>query len=328
MKSVICEAYGPPSELKVAEMTPAPLAPDCVRVRVAAAGINFPDTLIIKGGYQLRPDFPFAPGFEVAGSIVECGADVRDLAPGDYVVGLTAAGYGGFAEYADVRAAEAVSVPDSIDEITAAAIYTAYGTAYHALVQRGGVKAGDWVVVLGATGGVGLAAVDIASALGAEVVAVGSSEEKLALASKAGASATLVYREGQLSADVRAATGGAADICIDLVGGSAFTEMTRAMAWEGRLLVIGFTSGEIPSLAVNLLLLKGFSAVGVYWGRFAERDPEGNARNFAHLWELLASRQIAPHIHRVLPMERAAEALDELLARKVAGKLVLAPFGT
>lgn len=327
MKAVLCFQYGPCDELQVASIALPPLDPANVRVRVKAAGINFPDTLITLGKYQLRPAFPFAPGFEVSGEIIEVGAAAGHWTVGTRIVGLTASGFGGFAEYADIRGENAVLVPESVDDVTAAAIYTAYGTAYHALVQRGRIRPNDRVVVLGATGGVGLAAVDIASALGAEVIAVGSSDEKLKFATTMGAKTAIVFTEGELGKQIKAATGGhGADICIDVTGGKAFEEMSRAMAWDGRLLVIGFTSGHIPSLPVNLLLLKGYSAVGVYWGRFCEIDPAGNSANFDALWHLLADGRITPHIHKTYAMESAATALSDLLSRKTAGKLVLTPF--
>lgn len=327
MKAVVCNGYGAPDSLHVGSLDLPELEPGCVRVRVLAAGINFPDTLIIRGAYQLRPAFPFAPGFEAAGKVIACGKGVEEISIGTRVVGLTAAGYGAFAEYADIRAAECLVVPHDISDETAVALYTAYGTAYHALVQRGGLTRGDKVVVLGATGGVGLAAVDIASSLGADVIAVGSSAQKLGLAERAGASSCVVYEPGGLSDAVRTATGGSgADICVDLVGGSATSEMSRAMAWEGRLLIIGFASGEIPSLPANILLLKGYDAVGVYWGRFVERDPAGNASNFERIWDLLRRGEISPHIHSIRPMEQAAHALQELLDRTVVGKQLLSEF--
>lgn len=326
-QAVLCREYGPPESLEVGTLDFAPLDPRHVRVRVEAAGINFPDTLITLGKYQLRPEFPFAPGFEVAGEIIAVGSEAGDWTVGARVVGLTASGYGGFAEFADLAGSQAIPVPGEVDAIEAAAIYTAYGTAYHALVQRGGVAPGKTVVVLGATGGVGLAAVDIASAMGATVIAVGNSKEKLQLALAAGAQSAVVYAEGELGRHIKAVTGGrGADICLDVTGGQAFADMSRLMAWGGRLLVIGFTSGEIPSLPVNLLLLKGYAAVGVYWGRFTEIDPAGNAANFAALWQLLAQLKIQPHIHATYPMDRAAQALNDLLSRKTAGKLVLTPF--
>ncbi|BBF69732.1 NADPH:quinone oxidoreductase family protein [Sphingomonas bisphenolicum] len=326
-KAVLCFEYGPPDTLRVSSVALPPLDPANVRIRVMASGINFPDTLIMLGKYQLRPELPFAPGFEVAGEIIEVGDAAGGWSVGTRVVGLTASGYGGFAEYVDVRGELAVGVPADVDDVTAAGIYAAYGTAYHALVQRGGVKPGQQVVVLGATGGVGLAAVDIASALGAEVIAIGSSATKLELALAAGAKSAIVYVEGELGKQIKSETAGhGADICIDVTGGKAFAEMSRAMAWEGRLLVIGFTSGEIPVLPVNLLLLKGYSAVGVYWGRFSEIDPDGHVANFEALWRLMAEGRITPHIHKTYPMESAAAALNDLLSRKTAGKLVLTPF--
>ncbi len=327
MRAVLCHEFGPPDLLRIGETLLAALVPDAIRIKVVSAGVNFPDTLIIQGKYQKRPVLPFAPGFEVAGQIEEVGADVTLWQPGDQVVGLAIAGYGGYAEYADIRAREAVAIPAGVDAVTAAALYTAYGTAYHALIQRGRLVAGETVVVLGATGGVGLAAVDIATALGARVIAVGTSVDKLEIATQRGAAHALVFEDGSLTEKIRSLTGGrGADVCLDMVGGDAFAQMSRAMAWDGRLLVIGFTSGSIPSLPVNLLLLKGYAAIGVYWGRFVERSPETNSQNFDRLWQLLRDGQIAPHVHRTYSMEEARDALNDLLSRKTAGKLVLLGF--
>ena len=321
MRAILCTRYGTPDDLVLGEIDRPSLGAGELRLRVGAAGVNFPDLLILQGKYQVRAEPPFVPGFEVAGTVIEIGADVTERRVGDRVMALTALGYGAFAEEAIVRATESVPVPDDVDDATATALYTAYGTAYHALVDRGRLRAGETLVVLGATGGVGLAAVEVGVALGARVIAVARSEEKLALAR--GATARIAYRPGELGAAVRAIAPAGADVCIDLVGGSAFDEMARTMAWDGRLLVVGFTSGVVPKLPVNLALLKGYALVGVYWGAFVTRDPAANAANFRALAVLLREGKIAPHVGGRYPLARVPEALNDLASRGTAGKLVI-----
>lgn len=321
MRAILCTRYGTPDELVLADVaSPAPGVGE-LRIRVGAAGVNYPDLLILQGKYQVRAEPPFVPGFEVAGTVVDVGAEVTHRRVGDRVMALTALGYGAFAEEAIVRAEESVLVPDGVDDVTATALYTAYGTAHHALVDRGRLRAGETLVVLGATGGVGLAAVELGVALGARVIAVARSEEKLALAR--GAAAKIAYRPGELGAAVRGVAPAGADVCIDLLGGGAFDEMARTMAWDGRLLVVGFTSGVVPKLPVNLPLLKGYALVGVYWGASIARDPAANAARFGALAALLREGKIAPHVGGVYPLARAREALNDLAGRGMAGKLVL-----
>lgn len=237
---------------------------------------------------------------------------------------LTSSGYGAFAEQAVAKAHEVVCVPDGIDDITATALYTAYGTAYHALVQRGQIHPGETLVVLGASGGVGLAAVEIGVALGARVIAVGRSLDKLRIAQEKGATDILSYAEGDFRQRIKELTDGkGADICLDTLGGDAFDAMSRVMNWNGRLLVIGFTSGVIPRLAVNLLLLKGYQVMGVYWGSFVTRSPEINAANFEVLTRMLKQGQIRPHVFKTYPLEQVGDALRDLSSRTTVGKLVI-----
>jgi len=323
MKAVLCTHFGPPDELVIGELPAPPMGPDEVRIRVDAAGVNFPDTLILQGKYQLKPPLPFAPGFEVAGTITEVGARVTTRKLGDRVMALTSSGYGAFAEEAVAKAVETVAIPDDVDDATATALYTAYGTAYHALVQRGRLRAGQTLVVLGASGGVGLAAVELGAALGARVIAVGRSEAKLALARARGAAEVIAYEEGTLGARVKALAKDGADVCIDMLGGTAFDAMSRAMAWEGRLLVVGFTSGVVPKLPVNLALLKGYELVGVHWGSFVTRAPAANADNFTELARMLRAGTIRPHIGGRYSLDRVSAALTDLLGRRTAGKLVV-----
>ena len=324
MRAIVCNAFGPPENLVLQEVDVPPLSADEVRIKVIAAGVNFPDALMIEGRYQLKPPLPFVPGLELAGEIIEIGAAVKTFKPGDRVMALASRGYGAFAEQAVARAVEIAPIPPGIDDVTAAGFYVVYGTAYHGLVQRAALRAGETVVVLGATGGVGLAAVEIASALGARVIAVGSSQEKLRAAQNKGATELLSYLEGDLGRRVKALTDGkGADICLDTLGGDAFDEMSRAMSWEGRLLVVGFTSGRIPRLPVNLALLKGYQLAGVSWGAFVSRSPQINAVNFEVLAELIKDGRIKPQVAGTYPLEQVAQALNDLTSRRTIGKLVI-----
>lgn len=323
MRAVICNAYGPPDKLTIGELPSPEPGSDEVRIEAWSAGVNFPDTLIIEGNYQQKPAMPFAPGFEVAGRIAELGSDVRGLQVGDRVMSLTSSGYGAFAEEAVARAAEVVPIPERLDYATAASLYTAYGTAYYSLVQRGGLKAGETLVVLGASGSVGLASVELGKALGATVIAVGRTEERLITAREKGADYSVSYDSDLKAKIIELTDGKGADVCIDMLGGSPFAAMSRAMNWGGRLLIVGFTSGEIPQLAVNLPLLKGYSVIGVYWGQFVARDPVGNIANFQALGEMIEAGTISPHIAGVFSLEETPTALNTLLSRQVPGKLVI-----
>ena len=324
MRAMVCNEYGSPDRLAEQDVETPSLLADEVRIRVGAAGVNFPDTLIIQGKYQLKPPLPFIPGFEVAGEITAIGSQVKSHSVGDRVMALTSSGCGAFAEQAVAKAHEVVRIPDGVDDITATALYTAYGTAYHALVQRGQMRPGETLVVLGASGGVGLAAVEIGVALGARVIAVGRALDKLRIAREKGATEILSYSDGDLRQRIKELTNGkGADVCLDTLGGDAFDAMSRAMNWDGRLLVIGFTSGVIPRLAVNLLLLKGYQVIGVYWGSFVSRSPELNAANFEVLARMLKQGQIRPHVSKTYPLAQVGDALRDLSSRNTIGKLVI-----
>lgn len=324
VRAIICNQMGDASLLEIGEINSPVLASDEVRVRVRRAGVNFPDTLMIKGQYQLKPPLPFAPGFEIAGEIIEVGEDAGEWRPGDRVMGLTSSGYGAFAEEATIRRQAVVSVPDGFDLSKAMALLTPYGTSYHALVQRGGLQPGEQLVVLGASGSVGLAAIEIGKALGARVIAVGRSEERLKLAAAKGADVLLSYEDPAFKQNILSATNGkGADVCLDTLGGKAFDTMSRAMNWNGRLLVVGFTSGTIPTLSTNLVLLKGYQLVGVWWSEFINRMPAANQANFEALFQLYADGKIDPHIAGSFPLSGVPEALDQLLDRTTAGKLII-----
>lgn len=324
MRAVMCSEYGPPERLTLQDVEVPVLGSDEVRIEVHAAGVNFPDTLIIQGLYQLKPALPFVPGFEVAGVITELGSAVIDRKVGERVMALTSSGCGAFAEVAAAKSANTVLIADGVDFVVAAGLYTAYGTAYHALVQRAALQPGETLVVLGATGGVGLAAVDIGVALGARVIAVGRTQQRLAAARAKGAHELVAYGDGDVGRSIKGLTGGrGADVCLDMLGGEAFDQMSRTMNWQGRLLVVGFTSGVIPRLPVNLALLKGYQLVGVYWGEFAARAPRINADNFQQLARLVADGRIHPEVSATYPLERVADALNDLRSRSSTGKLVL-----
>jgi NADPH:quinone reductase len=322
--AVVCTEYGPPERLVLKAWPTEELGPDGIRVRVHAASVNFPDTLIIQGEYQVKLEPPFVPGFEVAGEVIEVGQNVTSYRVGDRLTGLTRSGHGGFAEEAITDSVHAVAIPDGMDYVTATAFYSSYGTSYHALVQRGGLRARETLLVLGAAGGVGLAAVEIGKALGARVIAAAGSAERLQIAQAHGADEGIDYRGGDLKARVRALTDGrGVDVCFDGVGGDAFDAASRIMNYNGRLLVVGFASGRIPLLATNLTLLKGYQVVGVWWNRFLERSPETNQANFQRLFELYKQRRLRPRIFRTYPLEQAAAALNDVLERRATGRLVL-----
>lgn len=324
MKAAMCVEWGPPERLLIGDMPkPEPKAGE-IRIKVAAAGVNYPDALIVQKKYQLQPPLPFVPGTEVAGTIDAVGEGVSALKPGDRVVAMT--GLGGFAEYVCVAAANAAALPPGISDEVAAAFTLTYATSHHALFDRGSLKAGETLLVLGAAGGVGLAAIELGKAAGARVLAAASTDEKLAVCHAHGADALINYSIVDLREAIKTLTDGkGADVIYDPVGGAYTEAALRAIAWRGRLLVVGFANGEIPKIAANLLLLKGASAIGVFWGEFARREPKANQIMMAQLAGWLAQGKLKPHVSQVLPIERTAEALRSLLERRVVGKWVITP---
>jgi NADPH2:quinone reductase len=324
MRAVLCKAYGPPESLVVEEL-PSPTAGlGEVVLDVRACGVNFPDVLIIQNKYQFRPPLPFAPGGEVAGVIKELGEGVKGLRVGQRVIGST--GWGGFAEELALDATRVTPIPDSMDFETASAFLLTYGTSHHALKDRAQLRAGETLLVLGAAGGVGLAAVEIGKVMGARVIAAASAPEKLAVCREHGADEVIDYAKEDLKERVKQLTAGeGADVVYDPVGGAFSEAALRATAWNGRFLVIGFAAGDIPKIPLNLVLLKGCAIVGVFWGAFTARE---SARNRANIDELLAwfeAGKIKPHISATYPLERAAVALNDMAARRVTGKVVLVP---
>lgn len=323
MKAVLCKAFGPAETLVLEDIASPQPKKNEVLLQVHAAGVNFPDTLIIEGKYQFKPPFPFSPGGEAAGVVGAVGEKVTHVKPGDRVMALT--GWGSFAEEVAVPGYSVMPIPDGMDFASAAAFGMTYGTSMHALKQRANLQPGETLLVLGASGGVGLAAVEIGKAMGAKVIAAASSEAKLEVAKAAGADVLINYSEGSLKDKLKEITGGqGVDVIYDPVGGDLFEEAFRSIAWNGRMLVVGFASGTIPSLPANLTLLKGASLVGVFWGSFAQRQPQDNAANFQQLFKWFAEGKIKPLVSQTYPLEKAADAINHLGQRKAVGKVVVA----
>lgn len=322
MKAVLCKAFGPAETLVLEDIASPEPKKNEVLLQVHAAGVNFPDTLIIEGKYQFKPPFPFSPGGEAAGVIGAVGEKVSHVKPGDRVMALT--GWGSFAEEVAVPGYNVMPIPDGMDFASAAAFGMTYGTSMHALKQRANLQPGETLLVLGASGGVGLAAVEIGKAMGAKVIAAASSDAKLEVAKAAGADVLINYSEGSLKDKLKEVTGGqGVDVIYDPVGGDLFEEAFRSIAWNGRMLVVGFASGTIPALPANLTLLKGASLIGVFWGSFAQRQPQDNAANFQQLFTWFAEGKIKPLVSQTYPLEKAADAINHLGQRKAVGKVVV-----
>ena len=322
MKAILCKQFGPPDSLVLEEVASPKAGPGEVVVSVKAASVNFPDVLIIQNKYQFKPPLPFSPGSELAGVVKEAGEGVTAFRPGDKVIAFTT--YGAFAEEVKTEAARLLPLPQGMDFASGAAFLLTYGTSDHALRDRGALKEGEMLLVLGAAGGVGLAAVEIGKALGARVIACASSEEKLAVCRSHGADATINYATEDLRERIKALTEGrGVDVVYDPVGGPYTEPAFRSLAWRGRHLVVGFAAGEIPKLPLNLALLKGASVVGVFWGDFARRQPKEFAQSIGQLARWYADGKLKPHVSHTMPLEKAAEALKLMAARQVTGKLVL-----
>src|SRR5947207_12420663 len=294
VKAVLCKQYGPPETLVVEELPSPRAGPGEAVVSVKAASVNFPDVLIIQNKYQFKPPLPFSPGSELAGVVKEVGAGVSSVRPGDKVMAFTT--YGAFAEEVKTEAARLLPIPDGMDFNSAAAFVLTYGTSDHALRDRGNLTAGETLRVLGAAGGVGLAAIEIGKALGARVIACASSEEKLASCRDHGADATINYASEDLRERIKALTDGTGpDVIYDPVGGPYTEPALRSIAWRGRLLVVGFAAGDIPKIPLNLTLLKGCAIVGVYWGEFTRREPQMFAESIRPLGRWYAEGKLKPH---------------------------------
>jgi len=322
MKAVLAKTFGPPEQLVLEELPARQAGPGEVVIAVKACGVNFFDALIVQGKYQTRPPLPFSPGGEVSGVIRAMGEGVKGLETGTRVLAFV--GHGGYADEVVTDAANIIALPAQMDFVTAAAFPITYATSYHALKDRGQLRSGETLLVLGAAGGVGLSAVEIGKIMGARVIAAASSEGKLAVAREHGADLLINYGASDLRERLREATGGkGVDVAYDPVGGAYAEPALRSLAAGGRYLVIGFASGEIPKIALNLLLLKVVSLVGVFWGAFAKAQPQRNAANMAELLDWYTQGRLRPHVSATFPLERYREALDAVMQRKALGKVVL-----
>ena len=322
MKAYVCREFGPVESHKVEEIADPRAEAGQVVVDVKAAGVSFPDVLIVQGKYQFQPPFPFSPGGEIAGIISEVGEGVVDWKVGDRVIAMT--GNGGIAEKVVAFEMTLMPLPETMDFKDGAAFPLNYGTTYHALKQRGQLQAGETLLVTGAGGGVGTTAIEIGKAMGARVIAAASTDEKLEIAKNLGADEVINYSDGELKEKVKALTDGlGADVIYDPIGGDIFMQCMRCINWKGRVLVIGFASGPIPEVPTNLALLKGCSIVGVFWGRFTGAEPEENSQNFDELFALHAEGKLKPQITKSYSLNDAAEAISSLENRKATGKVVI-----
>lgn len=322
MKAVICKAWGLPETLVVEDQPEAMPAAGELAIDIMAAGVNFPDVLIIQNKYQFKPALPFTPGNELAGVVRAVGDGVQGFAAGDRVFAFVP--QGAFAQQIAVPASSVMKIPDSMDFDTAAALTLTYGTSHHAVADRAQLKAGETLLVLGAAGGVGLAAIEIGKALGARVIAAASTDEKLAICREHGADDTINYSTEDLREGIKRTTDGKGpDVIYDPVGGGYTEPAFRSIAWRGRYLVIGFANGEIPKLPLNLPLLKGASLVGVFWGDFARREPAANAAGMQELMRWHAEGKVRPHISATYALAQTPQALIDMASRKVTGKIVI-----
>lgn len=323
MRALLCPTLGSLDNLEVGETADPVCGDGEVRIAVKASGVNFPDILMVEGKYQVKPELPFVPGLEVAGDVIECGAGVSHLSPGERVLAFARFG-GAHAEQIVLPGAIVTSIPASMDYVTAAAFYVAYGTAHFALEYRGAVKPGETVLVLGAAGGTGLAAIEVAKMLGARVIAAASDADKLALCRAHGADETVNYRTEDLRDRVRELTDQqGVDVVFDPVGGEAFTQSVRCIGWEGRILIVGFASGDIPKVAANMILVKNFSVIGVVFGEHSSRYPDDTRARMQTLLAAFDAGKLKPEVMRTYPLAEAREALATVAERRAKGKLVV-----
>ena len=322
MKAILCETLGPPSNLKFKEVPDLKPGPKEIVISVKACAINFPDTLIIQGKYQMKPELPFSPGSDISGVVKDVGTEVSKFKIGDEVFGVVP--FGGMAELALAKTTHIFPKPPGMPYSIAASFLYAYGTSLHALKDRAQLQAGETIVIMGASGGVGLAALDLAKQMGARVIACASTDEKLSLCKKYGADEVINYTTEDLKNRIKELTGGkGADVIYDPVGGNYSEAALRATAWSGRYLVIGFAAGSIPKIPLNLTLLKGCQIVGVFWGRFTKETPDKNLANSLQIMQWFNEGKITPHIHKKYGLENAPQALQEMMDRKVIGKVIL-----
>ncbi len=323
MKAALCKSLDGPSGLSIETVAEPVAAAGQVLVRVRGVGLNFADTLITRGKYQFKPELPFSPGAEISGVVETVGPGVSDWTRGQRVMAYV--NWGGAAELVSVEASSLVAVPDDVPDVVAAGLPVTYGTAMHGLMQRGRLKAGETLVVTGAAGGAGLAAVEIGRLLDARVIAVASTSDKIADAKQAGAHDGLLYPGCDLKDEVRALSDGrGADVVYDCVGGDASEPLIRALAWQGRFLVVGFASGEIAKVPLNLVLLKGAEISGVFWGEAVRRDDQGHRANMRQVLDWVAAGRLKPKTHAVYPLDQIGEALGVIERRAARGKVVVA----
>ncbi|MFM2400420.1 MAG: hypothetical protein RL341_2577 [Pseudomonadota bacterium] len=324
MRAVVCKEWGGPEKLELQTLPDFTPGAGEVVIDIQAAGVNFPDVLIIQNKYQMKPPLPFVPGAEVAGTVRAVGEGVKHVKPGDAVAAMV--GTGGFATQCLTKAENVMPLPPGVPMQVAAAFTLAYATSWHAVVDRAQLKSGETMLVLGASGGVGLAAVEIGKALGATVIACASTQEKLDVCKARGADAGINYETEDFRARIKELTGGKGpDVIYDAVGGKFAEPAFRSIGWRGRYLVIGFAAGDIPSLPLNLALLKGASIVGVFWGDFARREPKANLAGMMELMGWMKEGKIKPLISKTYPLEQVPQALNDMAARKVTGKIVVTP---
>lgn len=323
MRAIVCETWGLPETLVLKNVPDPEPGPGEVVVKVLAAGVNFPDFLIIQKKYQVQPELPFIPGAELCGEVLRVGEGVQHLRLGDRIAAVCQVG--GFAEQAAIPAAQCMKVPATLDPKVAAGFLLAYGTSWHAVHDRGALQPGETMLVLGAAGGVGLAAVQIGKALGARVVAAASSDEKIALCQQHGADEGINYATEDLRAGIKRTCGKGPDVIYDPVGGKYSEQAFRSIGWRGRHLVVGFAAGEIPAIPLNLTLLKGASLVGVFWGDYARREPAHWMADFQAMMAHIEDGKLTPLISKSYPLDQTAQALTDMSERKVTGKIVVTP---
>lgn len=322
MKAILCTKFGGPDSLIYAETENPVLTPDSVIIEVNYCGVNFPDTLIIQGTYQFKPDFPFSPGGEIAGKVLAIGAAVTNCKIGDHVMALC--GWGGMAEQIVVKASHVFVIPDALDLAVAATSMYTWGTAYYALKNKAGLKQGQTILILGAAGGVGTTAILLSKLMGARVIAAASSNEKLAYCKSLGADECINYTTENLKESIKKLTNHAGvDIVYDPIGGSLAMDALKALSWNGQYLIIGFASGNIPEVPMNIPLLKGITIHGIFWGAFAEKEAKANKENLLQLMSWIMSGQLKQPIHRVYTLDQAPMALTELMQRTIKGKAVI-----
>lgn len=324
MRAALCKTLTGPDDIVIEDIAEPVAGPGEVVIRVKACALNFLDTLAVRGKYQFKPPMPFSPASEFAGVVESLGAGVTSVKVGDRVFGT--AGYGAAREKMAAKAETLIKIPAGVSDPVAAGITVTYGTGLHGLKDRGDLKAGESLVILGAAGGAGLAAVELGKLMGAHVIACASSAEKLAVCKERGADVLINYSEGDLKEMIRAATGGkGADVVYDCVGDKYAEPALRAMNWGGRFLVVGFAGGQIPKIPLNLLLLKNSSLVGVFWGAHATRNPAANRATLEQLIGWVAEGKLKPHIHKIFPLAETGAAIKELDRRASTGKVIIAP---